>query len=379
MKILVVSSNYPSLQKPNYGAFVYNLMQELAKNHIITVVSPVKLHEVNKPKQATYGDEACCLKRPIYLSIGSSKIGFINVRKISSYFYIKAVQRVLQEIKEKPDIIYTHFIENAIPVLDYATDNNIPIVVASGESTYASFDSKSEQEKNKLIESIAHIVSVSIENKQQLIALGFKKEKITVIPNAVNYELFKPLDKDFCKQKLGLPLDKFTVGFIGHFIHRKGPNRIIQAIEKLNDENINLVCVGNRGELIKNSFTTILPPMPNEQLPIIYNAFDVFVLPTLHEGSCNVIEEAKACCIPIISSKGTSVEEQIDSSSGVLIDPLNIDALANEISKLKQDVVLRKNLIHNLNEKRGENSITQRATTISKILKDVALKINHFN
>ena len=76
-------------------------------------------------------------------------------------------------------------------------------------------------------------------------------------------------------------------------------------------------------------FTLTLPPMPNSKLNDIYNAFDVFVLPTLSEGHCNVIEEAKACGVPIISSKGTSVENQINEQTGLLVDPLNISEIEN--------------------------------------------------
>lgn len=370
MNILVISSNYPSFQNPNYGAFVYNLMQELVLEHQITIISPFKLHEINKLKQVTYGKESCDVKRPIFLSLSNKKIGFVNSGNISRYFYKKAIQKELKTLVQKPDIVYCHFLENAIPVLDYAKKNNIRIVVASGESTYTSFEKRNIEVKNKLKENIAHIICVSNENREQLINLGFKAEKITVIPNAVNYEMFMPLDKSKCKEKLGLSSDKFTVGFIGHFIHRKGPNRIIEAIEKLNDQDINLICVGGRGELKENNFTTIVPAVPNVQLPEIYNAFDLFVLPTLHEGSCNVIEEAKACCLPIISSKATSVEEQvIHGETGVLIDPMNIEAIAVEIQKIKNNIEFRDILIRNLKDKRGENSLSNRAKKISSILK----------
>src|SRR5690606_268120 len=174
------------------------------------------------------------------------------------------------------------------------------------------------------------------------------------------------------KINLGLARDKFTVGFIGHFIHRKGPNRSIEAIEKLNDKEIHLACVGSRGELKENDFTTILPPVPNMKLPEIYNAFDVFVLPTLHEGSCNVIEEAKACCLPIISSKDTSVEEQIiHNQTGVLINPLDIDAIATAIDKVKKDIEFRNFLKNNLKNKIGENSLVNRARKITDVLQSI--------
>lgn len=375
MNVLVISSNYPSLQNPNYGAFVYNLMQELAKEHKITVISPFKRHELNKSKSATYGTEACDVKRPVFLSLSNKKIGFVNTGKLSHYFYKKAVRKSLMELKQKPDIIYVHFLSNAISVLDYAKKHNIPIVVASGESTYTSFEKRDTEIKNKLIENINHIICVSTENRNQLVDLGFDSKKLSVIPNAVNYAVFKPLDKSECKEKLGLQSDKFTVGFIGHFIHRKGPNRIIEAIEKLNDSDIHLVCVGSRGELKPNNFTTIIPPVPNVKLPEIYNAFDVFVLPTLHEGSCNVIEEAKACCLPIISSKGTSVEEQIvDNQTGILIDPMNIDSIALGIKKTQEDKDFRSFLEGNLKNKIGENSLSNRAQRISSILKTILEK-----
>lgn len=369
MNILVVSSNYPSLQNPNYGAFVYNLMQELAKGNQVTVISPIKLHEVNKPKQDTYGPESCNVRRPIFLSLSNKKLGLINTGRISHYLYKRVIQKELRTLKQKPDVIYTHFIANAIPVLDYATENNIPIVVASGESTYTSFEKRSIEVRNKLINNINYIICVSKENKEQLVELGFDTNKLSVIPNAVNYEMFKPLDKNTCKEKLGLPMDKFIVGFIGHFIHRKGPNRIIEAIEKLNDKEIHLVCVGSRGMLKENDFTTILPPVPNMKLPEIYNAFDVFVLPTLYEGSCNVIEEAKACCIPIISSKGTSVEEQIlHNETGVLIDPLNIDKIASSINNIKINKEFRDRLIYNNMKRIDANSIQKRAERINALL-----------
>src|SRR5690606_22426311 len=158
MHILVISSNYPSLQTPNYGAFVYNLMQEMAKEHQITVISPFKLHQLWKPKQDTYGNESCQVKRPVFLSLSNKKLGLIDTGRISHYSYKRAIHKELKTLKQKPDVIYTHFIANAIPILDYAWENSLPIVMASGESTYTSSAERSHEMKQKLIENIAHII-----------------------------------------------------------------------------------------------------------------------------------------------------------------------------------------------------------------------------
>src|SRR5690606_17325196 len=208
---------------------------------------------------------------------------------LTSFSYKKAVTKGLKLYAKKPEVVYTHFLNNAIAVLDYVIANKLPLVIASGESTYDSWNLVPKNDQERLKNNFSHIICVSQENKEQLTKLGFDSVKMSVIPNAVNYDLFHPLNKTEAKNELGISRDKFVVGFIGHFIHRKGPNRIIEAIEKLDDKEISLICVGGKGILKKNIFTKIFAPVANFELPKVYNAFDVFVLPTLHEGSCNVI------------------------------------------------------------------------------------------
>jgi len=346
------------------------LVQELAKDNKITVITPQRFHKLTLKKGIGYGKERCQIIRPVYFSFSDRSILGFKTFFFTEMMYKKSVVESLKRLKEKPDVIYTHFFKNARPVLDYSEKNKIPLVVASGESTYDYWFKIPKDIHKKMFTQINHIICVSQGNKEKLVELGFDENKMTVVPNAVDYSLFRPLNKKSCKERLGLSTTKFTIGFIGHFIHRKGPNRIIKAIEMLGDENIELVCVGNRGELLKNSFTTVLNPRPNYQLPEIYNAFDVFVLPTLNEGHCNVIEEAKACAIPIISSKGTTVEGQIDSEVGILVDPLKVDEIAESIALLKSDNKLRDLMSYNLKKRAGDYGIEQRARKINEILSE---------
>lgn len=343
-------------------------MQQLSLYHNITVITPCKIHHLSMRNHDDYGKENCDVIRPVYLSVGNRKIGSIDLGHLSAKMFQNAVQRKLKRITQKPDLIYAHFLSNAIPVLDYAAKEKIPLVVASGESSYKNWSLTSKAVQEKMKKCVNHIICVSQENKHELVELGFQEKNITIVPNAVNFNLFKPLNKENCKQKLGIPSDIFVIGFIGHFIHRKGPNRIIEALDLIDDRDIHLICVGGQGKLKSRPFVQVIDPVPNYQLPQIYNAFDLFVLPTLHEGHCNVIEEAKACGIPIISSKGTSVEEQVDQSIGFLIDPLNISEIANAIATLKNDKSLIQEMKRNLLQRRGENSIQKRAKVINSIL-----------
>lgn len=373
MNILVITSNYPSRRLPNYGAFVYTLLQELGKHHEIIVINPFKVHNLFKKRHNSYGSEKCTVYRPMYLSLGNKRIGFIDLGKISTFLCHRAINKTIRKLPMKVDIVYTHFLYNAKHVLRYVTENALPLVVASGESSYHYWKNISPTMQADLKKKINHIICVSDENKKQLLEKGFHPIALSVIPNAVNYSLFKPLDKNECKIKFNLPKNKFIVGFIGHFIHRKGPNRVIEAIKRIEDPDIHLVCVGSRGQLTPNSFTTELGPLPNHRIPEVLNSFDVFVLPTLSEGHCNVIEEAKACAIPVISSKGTSVETQIDDAVGILVNPLQIDEISNAIARLKCDAALHRNMVENLTSRRGENSISERANKISKLLTEIVI------
>lgn len=362
MKILIIANTYPSLKQPNFGAFVYNLVQEFSYDNEVTILAPYNIKNIFKKSFKTYGSERCRVIRPYYLSFGDRKVSFINFSKLSKYSLFNAFKRGLRKI-EKPDVVYVHFINNAFPLIDYVTKNRLPLFIASGESTYPVY--KDFKFLDKVVSSY---IAVSNKNMEALINLGVEQSRISLIPNAVDYNIFKPLDRYVCKENLGIPKEKFVVGFIGHFIHRKGPNRIIQALKQLNNPNLHLVCVGDGETLEENNFTTILPPMPNFQLNEIFNSFDIFVLPTLHEGHCNVIEEAKAACVPIISSKETSVESQLNKSIGILVDPLSISEISEAILKLYNDNTLLNSLKDNLIQLRGSNSIQSRAEKILKNL-----------
>lgn len=372
MNLVIVSNNYPSKYMPNKGAFVYNLAQELCEDHKVTVIAPIKLWDFARRRTLTnYGPERCQVFRPLYLSVGNRRIGGVNLGRLTFFFQSLMVQLYLFAIARNADLIYTHFLINGVSVLPFARRNKKPLVVASGESTYNHLSFTSKYKLQKLLDYTSCFICVSKRNYEFFEQRYVDTQKLSIIPNAVNYDVFKPLDTNECKKALGFSTDDFVVGFIGHFIHRKGPNRVIEAIKKNNNAAIKFVCVGEGEDLLPNDFTTVIAPVSNIQLPKIMNAFDLFVLPTLNEGHCNVIEEAKACCIPIISSKGTTVEQQVNAKVGVLVDPMNIDEISDAISRLMADTDLRNAMKENLSSLRNSNSIKVRSEKISRVLEKV--------
>ena len=150
-----------------------------------------------------------------------------------------------------------------------------------------------------------------------------------VVPNAVDADLFRPLDRLVCRQKLGL--SGFVVGYVGRLVERKGLLDAIEALARCPDH-VNLVLVGsgpqrdeleNRARVLGvNKRLRFLPGMELEEMPTLMNAFDVLVLPsrtvpTWKEQFGRVIIEAHACGIPVIGSDSGAIPEVL-GAGGVM-------------------------------------------------------------
>src|SRR5690606_36535766 len=133
MKIIVISSNYPSHTAPQRGTFVYKLIQQFAEvNNKIVVISPQN-YSLKIKKESFYGDEKAMVYRPKKLSFSNKRIGKLNTFHWSSYSQSRAIKKAFQKIDFIPDVIYCHFIISAINYLQAFPDSKIPVYVAVGE------------------------------------------------------------------------------------------------------------------------------------------------------------------------------------------------------------------------------------------------------
>lgn len=188
----------------------------------------------------------------------------------------------------------------------------------------------------------AKIISVSQNLKGKMVSLGIAQDKIAVIPNGVNTELFKPLDQIECRKTLGLPLDKKIILFVGNLKRDKGVIDIVDAVFRLSGEkkiDAFLAIVGDgplKEELEKKAADLSLLPSnillsgsrPHNEIPVWMNASDVFCLPSYHEGCPNVILEALACRKPVVATTVGAIPELINKlKCGNLVPTGNVNML----------------------------------------------------
>lgn len=138
-----------------------------------------------------------------------------------------------------------------------------------------------------------------------------------VIPNGVNMECFCVMDKNECQKKIGWDCSKWHVLLPANPADpRKNWVLAFGAVELLNKR----VCdrslaLGNNREIELHGMVGV----PNDQTPIMYNAADVVVLPSLYEGSANAVKEAMACNTPLVTTDMGDCRERIEGVDGCYV------------------------------------------------------------
>ena len=146
---------------------------------------------------------------------------------------------------------------------------------------------------------------------------------VTNIPNAIDTDVFKPMDKQEARTKHGLPADKKLLLFGAQRItdKRKGFDFLVEACEHISmhhpslPEILGVVVLGGDAESVKEAL-----PLPvytvnylsNEaEIAELYNAVDLFVTPSLQDNLPNTIVEAMACGTPCVGFNVGGIPEMI--------------------------------------------------------------------
>lgn len=202
----------------------------------------------------------------------------------------------------------------------------------------------------------AQILAVSEYTKKEIIDLyHISPEKITVIYEGAD-DQFKPLDRGAARKEVEA---RYKTGYsfiltVGVIQPRKNLPRLIEGFAKLDKafrSAHKLVIVGKYGwkessllQQIDNlgiaSDIVLTGYVPYEELPLFYNAAEVFVYPSVYEGFGLPPLESMACGTPVITGNQSSLPEVL-GDAGLMVDPYDPDAFTQAITNIMSSESLR--------------------------------------
>ncbi|MGM0952118.1 MAG: glycosyltransferase [Pseudomonadota bacterium] len=307
----------------------------------VKIVAPISL--ANHLKSIQYKKDKSLsllginkIYRPKYLTFSNKKVGSFDLSSISQNNFVKSANKVLMNDGDH-EVFYGKFLfSGAYSAALAGKKYNLPSFGDIGESI--SFQSLTKERRKLakwIIQELTGIVCVSPRLRDEIIELGASPEKILLAPNEADPKRFKKLDRTECRRSLNLPIDAKIVAFTGHFIERKGPLRLLKALDQL--DNVYGIFMGRGKQVPIGEKVLHAGPVSNSRLPVWLNASDVFVLPTLSEGSCNAVAEALACGLPVITSDIDDMTSQFRDQKVSFINPHDPTQIANYIMKSFED------------------------------------------
>lgn len=348
-KIIVVSGVYPTESRPHSGAFVKGLVDCWGRlGHDVEVINPRSISSKDqfgfKVTEKFIDNELCIAGG--YISFSNKKIGPIDTASWSREAFKNCSLRCFRHRREgSPDYFYGKFLmTGGLSVSALSQYSGKPAFVDCGESTLLeSMNAKDIKKVRSFIPYLAGAICVSERLKNEVIELGFSDQDVFLAPNCPDLAMFYPMDKNAAREKLGIPKNKAVVAFTGHFIERKGPKRVLEAIKRAG-KNVVGVFLGEGCQEPGGDQVFYAGPVAPKEVNLWLNSADIFMLPTLAEGNCNAINEAMAVGLPILTSKINDVVGQVTVENSILKEPYDVVGFSEAIINILNNPVLKESM-----------------------------------
>ena len=238
------------------------------------------------------------------------RICFVKGGGLKSYWHAwKNLRKMIDEYQ--PNLVHAHY---GLCCMIANLQRKVPVV-----STYHGSDINNP--KTRWISKIAIRRSqINIFVSEKLRSIAGNPQRSIVIPCGVDVKELYPMDKELCRTKLGMDLQKIYILFSKEFADRvKNYPLAKAAVEGLNCE----------AELLE------FYGYSREQVPLLYNAVDCALMTSFTEGSPQFVKEAVACGCPVVSTDVGDVAEVIDGVENAFVSTYEVDDV---LAKLQQAV-----------------------------------------
>ncbi|MCY9672706.1 glycosyltransferase [Bacillus pumilus] len=345
MKVLWLTSVYPSEKHPSEGVFHETQVQELLKQGIqVTVICP---NPVNPPVlrmlKASYRQKidlpeqevrnGVTVYRPHYTALPGQLKWAQPSKRIAA-----AVLGAMKRYQLSPDFIHAHF---AMPSGGAAaviqTETQIPYLLTlhgSDVNVYPGYSKGAHDAFETAVKQASAVLTVSEELAKK--TNDMTKVEAKCLPLGIPLQSFSKTEEDQqgIREKLGLPLHDKLVVFVGRLVKEKGLLELADAVSGM--DGVKAVFVGKgplAKELTERAGASIILPgqVPNDQVKDFLVAADLFALPSYSEGMPTVVLEALALKVPVIATRVGGLPTLFSSYQHLLVDPHSVNQLKEAI------------------------------------------------
>jgi len=205
------------------------------------------------------------------------------------------------------------------------------------------------------LENADRVIAVSKHSKEDVLKLfNVKPEKVAVIHNGIDLDLYRPLETDGTRQAFDIGKD--YVLFVGRVSRQKGIEHLINAVQYI-DDGVQCVCCTSAPDTkeFEEEIAAKIARQPRivwinsllreEQYVELYSNARVFACPSVYEPFGIINLESMACETPVVASGvGGILETVVDGETGLLVEPAKPKALAETINRLLRDRKLAERL-----------------------------------
>lgn len=352
LSIVSICRTLPTPDDASAGIFVRNRLEGMATLADLRVVQPIPHFPLVASLPQWARDDARMSGRIEVLNAPMFYIPGI-VKSLDARWLARSIGDRLVELhrKRQIDVLDAHFgYPDGVGCMYVARRLGIPFVVTLRGFEKEFIDrARIGRDMLRAFHAAAGLIAVSHSLRHFAIERGVPAEKIRVIHNAIDSQLFSAGDRESARQLLGLPSDVPLVLSVGHLIPRKRHHVLIEAFSRLlaKSPSARLVIIGSAapdasyaGQLRQRvaalgigasvRFAGNIPPI---EVVNWLRAADVFALATAREGCCNAVLEALAVGVPVITTPvGDNAEFVTDGRNGYLFPVDDSAALMKALS-----------------------------------------------
>ncbi|MFH1647185.1 MAG: glycosyltransferase [Chloroflexota bacterium] len=335
------------------SVYIRELARELGRlGHTVDVYT--RVHDPNDPLIIDLGEGA----RLIHLLAGEQE----KIHKLAVYSYLPDFACHLESFRKNNDLhydlVFSHYWLSGwvgrylqlwwqVPhVIMFHTLGAVKNAIGIGEDAP---ELRIVTERASVQNCQRVIVATEREKSELIRYYGASPDRVSVVPCGVNLEMFRPVDREAARQKLGLAEDKILL-FVGRIDPLKGADRLLRALPLLgNTGSLRLVIIGgdeySRSEVEKlrklaaglgiGDRVTFQGIVKQDRLPYFYSAADVCVVPSYYESFGLVALESLACGTPVVASDVGDLRNIIrPGETGYVVAENSPAALADGIARL---------------------------------------------